>query len=107
MTEKKTRDPEYQRFLDLVNGRVVDELPSDQETVASEKEIGWRKQFQIRRALYNARYHIATPVELHLLWIHRVPLPSRAKERTERVVRKRGEDIPVRLRNEKESLLFS
>lgn len=76
------RTPEYQQFLDVVeNGKQLDINPNE-ETIATSEEIGWWKQFQIRRAIHHARYDTATGVEIHLLVSHRISLPTTAAVRT-------------------------
>ena len=70
------RNPEYQEFLDLNAGRKVDTLPQDEEFPASEKEIGWRKQHQVRRAIGHARAGKATIEELRYLAKHGLFYPT-------------------------------
>lgn len=76
------RNEIYQEFLDHLSGRKPDDLPQSEEIPATQQEVGWWKQYQIRRALRHARMGVATPVELHLLASHEVTLPSRASDRT-------------------------
>lgn len=58
------RNPEYQRFLDIHDGRMKDPDPQDLEISATDQEIGWWKQQQFRRAMHNARNGKATEIEL-------------------------------------------
>jgi len=41
------RNPEYAKFINQVEGRVKDDLPTDEETRATEQEIGWWKKVSI------------------------------------------------------------
>lgn len=82
------RSPEYQQFLDVVeNGKNLDFDPNE-ETIATPEEIGWWKQYQIRRAIHHARYSTATRVEIHLLESHNVLLPTTAAVKTKSHERK-------------------
>ena len=47
-----------------------DGIPLDEETTATLEEIGWRKKFQVMRAIMHARKGEATPVELSFLARH-------------------------------------
>ena len=73
------RNPEYQAFLDINSGRVADTLPQDEEFPATDQEIGWRKQQQIRRAIGHARAGKATIVELKYLAKHGLFYPTTPK----------------------------
>lgn len=73
------RNPEYQEFLDLNSGRKVDTLPKDEELSASEQEIGWRKQLQVRRAIGHARAGAASIEELRYLAKHGLFYPTTPK----------------------------
>ena len=64
MARNKERDPNYQRFLDIHNGRVKDLDLKDEEISATEQEIGWWKQQQFRKAMRHARNGEATEIEL-------------------------------------------
>lgn len=77
------RSLEYQQFLNIIHGWKKDDLSPHAETTASKKEIGWWKQFQIRRAIHHARYGVATAAELHLLQEHGITVSKMAKIRTE------------------------
>lgn len=77
-----TRSLEYQSFLNAIQGREKDDLLPDAETIASVKEVGWWKQFQIRRAIHHARCGIATSVEIHLLETHGICVSRMARRRT-------------------------
>jgi len=77
-----TRNLEYQSFLDFVHGREKDNLLPDEETIASVKEVGWWKQFQVGRAIRHARNGIATSVEIHLLEKHGISVSRMARRRT-------------------------
>ena len=48
------RNPEYQFFLDIIDGRKEDDSPKDLETQATSQEIGWWKQHQFKRAMRKA-----------------------------------------------------
>jgi hypothetical protein len=74
------RNPEYQRFLDIQAGRVKDPDPKDVEIAATEQEIGWWKQHQVRRAIHNARAGKATLTELIFLAKKGKYYPSTPKE---------------------------
>ena len=58
------RNPEYQFFLDIIDGRKEDDSPKDLETQATSQEIGWWKQHQFKRAMRKARAGKATKAEL-------------------------------------------
>ncbi|MBI5151351.1 MAG: hypothetical protein HZA34_02125 [Candidatus Pacebacteria bacterium] len=77
------RSQEYQRFLDVIQGRKKDDLLPHAETTATAQEIGWWKQFQIRRAIHHARYGVATNAEIHLLHEHGISVSRMAKVRTQ------------------------
>jgi len=89
------RSREYQEWL---NG--VDNLPPDEISEATDEEIGWQKQKQIKDAIHAMRSSIATPEQLHLLWEHNVPVSVHAKERIEEKLRRRGEELPYRFKKE-------
>jgi len=79
------KNAEYYDFLKSINGETPDTLgKEEEETVASPQEIGWWRQYQIRRAIHHARYGKATPVEIRLLKNHDIPLSSQAIERTKK-----------------------
>jgi len=61
------RSAEYQHFLDFVTGKCFDSLPKDIEKPASKQELGWWKQYQVRRAIGHARRGRATKTELTFL----------------------------------------
>lgn len=61
------RNPEHQTFLDHIQGRRQDSLPRDLETTATGQELGWWKQYQVRRAIGHYRRGMATKEELHLI----------------------------------------
>ena len=73
------RNPEYQEFLDLNSGRKVDTLPQDEEFPATDQEIGWREQQQVRRAIGHARASRATIEELRYLAKHGLFYPTTPK----------------------------
>lgn len=75
-------NPEYHKFLDHINGKKEDSLDRDLEVPASDKEIGWWKREQVRKAIRATRYGIATPAQIELLNKHRIPYAWRAKKRT-------------------------
>lgn len=77
-----SRSLEHQQFLDSIQGRKKDDLSPHGETTASSQEVGWWKQFQIRRAIHHARYGIATTAEIHLLQKHGITVSKMAKIRT-------------------------
>ena len=58
------RNPEYQRFLDIHEGRLPDTNSKEEETSATDQEIGWWKQQQFKRAMRHARAGEATEIEL-------------------------------------------
>jgi hypothetical protein len=74
------RKPEYQQYLDLEHGRTDDKLPSDLETKATLEQIGWREQFQFKRAMSHARAGKATQEELIYLAKHGYYYPDTPKE---------------------------
>lgn len=75
-------NPEYLEFMRVVTGKCPDCLAADVETSASEQEIGWWKKFQIGRAIHHARYGKSTPVEIHLLITHGIPVSLGARKRS-------------------------
>lgn len=64
------RNPEYQYFLDSVNGVIPDELPPNRETKATQQEIGWWKQWQMARAIRHFRSNTQTREEKNYLRNH-------------------------------------
>lgn len=78
------RNPEYQVFLNNVEGTTEDTLPKDEEFPATQQEIGWWKQHQIQVAIHAARYGRATPVQLSLLESHNIPAAAPARKRNKR-----------------------
>ena len=61
------RSVEYQGFLDSISGRKDDPLSRDEEVPATEQEVGWWKQHQVRRAIVKLRRGKATSVDCHLI----------------------------------------
>lgn len=80
-----SRNPDYQHFLNCNLHPVEwDGLPLDEETTASPQHMGWRYQWQVRRALHNARNHVATPEEIDYLRKHHLPVSPHSVRRTKR-----------------------
>lgn len=48
-----TRSSEYQRFLDFMAGRILDEIPRHKEVPAKPQDIGWVEQRQVQRARHH------------------------------------------------------
>lgn len=74
------KNPEYAEFINHVEGRTADALPKDEETVATEQEIGWWKKFQFTRMIRHARSGQATDIELRHLAEHGIFYPTTPKE---------------------------
>ena len=72
------RNPEYQHFLDSISGRKLDTLPQDEECPATEQEVGWWKQHQVRRAIRKCRDGSATIIDYRLLRNKTTIIPSAA-----------------------------
>ncbi|OGJ37839.1 MAG: hypothetical protein A2383_02000 [Candidatus Pacebacteria bacterium RIFOXYB1_FULL_39_46] len=70
------RNPDYQKFLDIHVDGQPDGLPQNQESVATPEEIGWRKQYQMRRAIGKARRGVATREDLIYLAKHGLYYPD-------------------------------
>ncbi|MFC1726911.1 hypothetical protein ACFL0Y_00090 [Patescibacteria group bacterium] len=72
------RSPEYQLFLDIVSERKPDTLSKIIEYPATEQEVGWWKQHQVRRAIRKCGNGSATPVDYHLVRRKTSIIPSLA-----------------------------
>ena len=83
------RNPEYQEFLDFVYGKRQDPLAKDLETTSSEQEVGWWKQYQVRRAIRKAGRGEATPTDLIFLARKKIYFRSTPKEYLPKKITKR------------------
>ena len=61
------RNKEHKPFLDFVEGRTEDPYPRRVEIAATDKEIGWWKKYQLKRAIEHAEDGEATLEELIFL----------------------------------------
>lgn len=87
-----SRSPEYQQFLDVHNLGKSDGLPDDEEIEATDKDIGWREQQQVARAIHRVRYKVPTPDDIDYLGRRSriIPISSQTRMRTKRIVQDRG-----------------
>lgn len=77
---KKSRNPEYQEFLDIRSGRKSDSYPKNQEEPLTGNEVGWERQYQFRRMIGRARQGLATLNELKHLADHGLFYPTTPKK---------------------------